>query len=101
MATTIDGIDLRDLAARRLERGFLLAAVEAEDGIALLHLAAHADIDLCHAAAAFGQDRDRPEVGRHVGRRGVIVEHHGDQADRQHEAGRDAPAQLEPDGDRA
>ena len=89
-------VDLGDLLPRGVDGRFLLRAVEAEDRRPLLDLVGEADIGFGDPAVGFRDDGDRPEERGDVGRGRVIVEDHGDQADGEHQAGRDPPPQLEP-----
>ena len=50
-----------------LELGFLLGAVEPEDGRAFLNIVAHLDVNLAHAAVCFRQNRNAAEKRRHAG----------------------------------
>ena len=54
-------IDFYDTPLGHLEIGFLLGAVELEDGRALLDLVAPLDVNLAHAAVCFRQNRNGAE----------------------------------------
>ena len=89
-------VDFGDLVLRRIDRGLLLRAVQPEDRCSRGNGPADADVNLGDAAVDFRNDRDGPEKERDfVGRR-MIVKNRGDQTDRENDASRDAPAQLEP-----
>src|SRR5205085_6638579 len=84
-------------ASRRLQRRFLLRTVQLEDEGAFLNGTAETDMDLGDAAGSFGKDRNRPEEQRRAGGRRMEIENERDQRDGQHQAGNDAPPELEPD----
>src|SRR5262249_47702454 len=90
-------VNLRDLATRSLDGGFLLRTVESEDRIAFLNWTAAADEDLRDASVRLRKDRDGAEEQRHVARRGMVVEDNRDQTHRENHAAGDAPPQLVPD----
>ena len=89
-------LDLRNLASGGLHGCLLLRIVEPEERRSLGDRAAIPDIDLGDAADCLRNDRDGSEEQCDVGRRRVVVEDHRDQPHGEHQAGRDAPPQLEP-----
>jgi hypothetical protein len=75
----------------------LLGVVQPEELLSLSDVIAHADVNLGDAPDCLGNDRDGPEEKRRSFGRRMIVEHHRDQADGEHQAGGNAPSQLVPD----
>src|SRR6185312_7853043 len=65
---------------------------------ALLDRFAKADVNFRNAPNNLGNNRDGSEEQRRRGGRGVKIEDHGDEADRQHQTAGNAPSQLEPYG---
>src|SRR5215207_9833521 len=91
-------INLGDLATGGLSGCLLLLAIQPEDRSAFRDPIVHPNIDLSDPPVDFRNDGDRSEVRYDVGCGRVIIEDHRDQPYGEHQAERDAPSELEPDG---
>ena len=91
-------LDLGNLLSRGVNGRFLFRAVQPEDRLPLFYMVAYVDISFGDAPARFGNDRNRSEVRDDVVCGRVVVKYYRDQPDGEHEASRDAPPELEPDG---
>jgi hypothetical protein len=91
------GIDFSNLAFGRFKRRLLFRAIQPEDHVSLGDRRTEADVDFRHTPRRLGKNRHRSEEQRGGAGRGMEIEDHRYQRDRQHQTSRDAPSELIPD----